>query len=143
MDTKNTFDNEAGIYEQTSRQVNIHYDEALSKMLGFMKTNATTILDVCCGTGILTQLVNTKYPQAEICGVDFSSGMLEIAKQRFNNNKIKFYNFDLLDAESMNSIDNSFDLVVSSFGIHNIHTKEKKIEALKNIGALMTGGGHS
>lgn len=30
-------------------------------MLGFMKTDATTILDVCCGTGILTQLVNAKY----------------------------------------------------------------------------------
>lgn len=140
MDTKTTFDNEASIYEQTSRQVNIHYDEALTKMLELMPNKTNNILDVCCGTGILTELVNNKYPQASISGVDFSSGMLEVAKQRFNNKNINFYNFDLLDSKNMNSIKDKFDLVVSSFGIHNIHTKNKKIEAIKNVVALMNSG---
>ena len=140
MNTQNTFDNEAGIYEQTSRQVNIHYDEALAKMLDFMPNTPSNILDVCCGTGILTQLVSNKFPSANICGIDFSSGMLNVAKERFKNKNYIFHNFDLLDKEKINSIDDKFDLVVSSFGIHNIHSKEKKVEALQNIATLMKSG---
>lgn len=140
MEIKNTFDNEAGVYEQTSRKVNIHYDEALSTMIELMPNNANNILDVCCGTGILTELVNRKYPQARISGVDFSSGMLEVATQRLNNKNINFYNYDLLDCKGMNLIKEKFDLVVSSFGIHNIHTRGQKIVALTNIATLMNHG---
>ena len=139
MDIKNTYDNEATIYEQTSRQVNIHYDEALSAMINLMPKCASNILDVFSGTGILTELVYKKYPNAKISCVDFSSGMLEVAKQRFVGD-VSFYNYDLLDRRNLSSIKDRFDLVVSSFGIHNIHTKNKKLEAMKNIADLMESG---
>lgn len=140
MDIKSTFDNEAGIYEQTSRQVNIHYDEALSTMISFLPNGIKNVLDICCGTGILTQKVADKYKKANILGVDFSNGMLDIAKQRFNKKNVNFYTCDLLDSDTLTKIQQKFDLVVSSFGVHNVHGSENKVVALQNVAKLMNKG---
>lgn len=139
METKSTFDNEAKIYEQTSRQVNIHYDEALLKLISYIPQNANNIFDICCGTGILTGKIVKNFPNANIVGVDFSSEMLEVAKQSLGK-KVKFYNFDITDTQNMLKLNTNFDLAISSFGIHNIHTKEKKLVALKNVAKILKNG---
>ena len=38
------------------------------------------VLDICCGTGDFTQLVQKFYPRAKIIGIDFSQNMLKLAK---------------------------------------------------------------
>ncbi len=141
MDIRKTFDDEAEIYEQTSRKVNIYFDEALDFFVENLKIEDNAkILDVCCGTGILTEKILKRHPKASVVGVDFSSGMLEIAKKR-----LKEYNFvgvlgDICDERTFENL-GQFDCVVTSFGVHNIHGYEKKMNAIKNISAHLKQGG--
>lgn len=143
MDIKNTFDNEATMYEFTSRAVNIYFDEALYELVSYIRTGEHAdlkILDACCGTGILTKQVADRFPNAAIFGVDFSKGMLSVAK-----NRLKDYNFsalesDILDTKKMKELP-MFDVIVSSFGIHNVHGRKNKQRALNNILAHLKSGG--
>lgn len=142
INTKKTFNNEAKIYEQTSREVNIYFDEALSILVKNIKIRKQNIriLDVCSGTGILTELVAKKYPKAEIVGVDFAKNMLEIANYRLKNYNFTPCCFDILDKEKMQNL-GKFDLIISSCGIHNIHTKKFKQIAINNVINLLKENG--
>ncbi len=92
MNIRDTYDNEAIVYENTSRAVNIFFDESLDCLVDNINIDNSNlrVLDVCCGTGILTERVFKMYSNAEIVGVDFSCEMLNIAKDR-----LKKYNFEL------------------------------------------------
>ena len=141
MDIKKTFDEEAKIYERTSREVNIYFDEALDFLVKNLEINPNAkILDVCCGTGILTDKVLKSYPNVSVTGVDFSSGMLEVAKAR-----LKGYNFtgvlgDVCNEKTFENL-GQFDIIITSFGLHNIHGYENKQQALKNIASVLKNGG--
>lgn len=134
MDTKATFDNEAKEYDFNSRAVNIYFDEALDTLVKNIKVNAhnPTILDICCGTGILTEKAALRFPNAKFIGVDFSVGMLNIAKSRMSKYDFTYNVFDICDEERMNTLP-QVDLVISSFGIHNIHGEYNKQKAINNI----------
>ena len=140
MDVKETFDNEAHEYEFTSRAVNIYFDEALDALINAIQIEPKKILDVCCGTGILTEKVANKFPKSEIVGVDFSQGMLGIARERMKNKNFSTFISDVCDINNMKHL-GKYDLIVSSFGIHNIHGIENKRIALKNIFAHLNNGG--
>ena len=135
MNTKQTFNNEAEIYEQTSRAVNIFFDESLDVLvnsINLTNKNKIRILDVCCGTGILTQKVAKQYPKAEFVGLDFAENMLSIAKERMNDYSFTAHCIDVLDTQSITKL-GKFDLIISSFGIHNIHGFAEKQVAINNI----------
>ena len=59
-----------------------------------------TVLDLACGTGILTKQIAEKLPYAEIIGVDITKDYLEKAKEKLILfQKISFVN---QDAEKLN-----------------------------------------
>ena len=142
INTQKTFNEEAKIYEQTSRAVNIYFDEGLNTLIKNIKIRKQNIriLDVCSGTGILTELVAKKFPKAEIVGVDFAKNMLDIAVARLKNYNFTPYCFDILDKEKMQNL-GKFDLIISSCGIHNIHTKKQKQIAINNVVNLLKENG--
>lgn len=86
------------------------------------------ILDLCCGTGDLAKFIKEIQPNCQIIGVDFSSKMLEIAK-----NKTKDIEFINMDVQNMSFEDNSFDYVVSSFGLRNVEHIEKAIYEIHRV----------
>lgn len=142
MDIKQTFDNEAEEYEYTSRAVNIYFDEALECLVENIgaKQQELKILDVCCGTGILTEKVAKKFPNAHFTGVDFSTGMLAIAKKRMEKYSFDCVVCDICDDEGMKKL-GEFDLIISSFGVHNVHGKAYKLLALENVLKHLKKGG--
>lgn len=142
MNIKQTFDNEASEYDFTSRAVNICFDEALDTLVKNLKVNKNNpkILDICCGTGILTEKVAKRYPNAIFTGVDFSTGMLEIAKQRMKDYNFKYLVTDVCNQHKMQKL-GEYDIVISSLGIHNIHGFENKQHALSNILNHLKQGG--
>ncbi len=142
MNIKQTFDNEANEYEFTSRAVNICFDEPLDYLVECIKTRKKNlkILDICCGTGILTEKVAKRYPHAEFTGVDFSTEMLEIAKQRMKDYNFVVLETDVCDEEKMQTLD-EFDIIISSLGIHNIHGFKNKQKAINNIISHLKKGG--
>ena len=52
------------------------------------------ILEVGCGTGILTEFLIKKYPNASFEITDISGSMLEECKKRCAGKKIKFFKMD-------------------------------------------------
>ena len=82
-----------------------------NKILDQLSTEKT-VLDLACGTGILTAQIAQKLPQAEIVGVDITSTYLEKAKEKLNSNQnISFVN---QDAEKLN-LGKKFDCITASY----------------------------
>ncbi len=57
--------------------------ERVDERLQLTTINATTILDLGAGTGLLTEKVIDRYPHAQIFAVDLSTNMLQAAVPRF------------------------------------------------------------
>ena len=71
-----------------------------------------TVLDLACGTGILTKQIAEKLPHAEITGVDVTKSYLEKAKEKLISfQKISFVN---QDAEKLN-LGKKFDCITASY----------------------------
>ncbi len=71
-----------------------------------------TVLDLACGTGILTGQIAQKLPQAKIVGVDITSTYLEKAKEKLDSNQnISFVN---QDAEKLD-LGKKFDCITASY----------------------------
>ncbi len=83
------------------------------------------ILDVCCGTGLLSRYL-TKLSD-RVVGVDISPKM--IAKAKRAAKKLPVY-FGVMDATSLDFPDGSFDLVAISRGLHAM-PKETRDNAVK------------
>ncbi len=71
-----------------------------------------SILDLACGTGILTFKIAKEFPHAAITGVDMTQGYLNRAKAKLKpHQKVSFL---LEDAEKLN-LDAKFDCITSSY----------------------------
>ncbi|WP_237087735.1 class I SAM-dependent methyltransferase [Nitrosopumilus piranensis] len=71
-----------------------------------------SVLDLACGTGILTRQIAAKIPQAKIIGVDITSTYLQVARQKSISNK----NISFIDGDAEKlSLDRKFDCITSSY----------------------------
>ncbi len=92
------------------------------KVLEIVQENQyNKILDVCCGTG--NQLKLLKKHGIDGVGIDLSNAMLKVA----NSGKIKANYFEQ-DAEEINFNDESFDMTMTTFALH-----EKSNSSAKKI----------
>ena len=91
------------------------------------------ILEVGCGTGILTEFLIKKYPNASFEITDISRSMLEECKKRCDRGKIKFFEMD-----GENPLQNlgRYDLVVSSMTLHWFEYPLVGIQRLAELGPL-------
>lgn len=85
------------------------------------------ILDVCCGTGINSFILAKK--GASVWGIDLSENQIKMAfkrRKKFLNLKLKF---QIMDAEKLQFKDNFFDMVICSFGLHELGS----LKVLENV----------
>ena len=73
-----------------------------------------SIVDLGCGTGTQTVLLQNKFPQAQITGVDFSAQMLAYARSNQKNSSIQWL---CSDAEDLALETQSKDLIFSNFAL--------------------------
>lgn len=106
----------------------------LSQALGTV-TEKLDILDVGCGTGMIT------LPLAElghsVTGIDLSEGMLRIAKEKASNFNLAV-EFKLGDAENLPFEDELFDVVINRHLLWTLPDPEKAISGWKRV--LKPGG---
>lgn len=93
------------------------------------------MVDLCCGTGKSTLACLKKLPEGKILAIDNSNEMLEIAKQKFNEENVKF---SLEDAMELNYPNNSFDAIFMAYGIRNMPDINK---CLTNLQRMLKPGG--
>jgi Methylase involved in ubiquinone/menaquinone biosynthesis len=91
------------------------------------------ILDVGCGTGRFLRVASTRWPQAQLFGVDPAEQMISEAK-RLNSNAT----FKISTAESLPFPDQTFDLIVSSLSFH--HWADQ-LKGLHEIARVLRPGG--
>jgi len=73
------------------------------------------ILDVGCGTGILTRMLVERFPEARVQALDIADNLLEIARIRFSDNKrVKCVRADAMSFKSTRK----FQLIASSSSFH-------------------------
>lgn len=102
-----------------------------------VKTNTPQILDIGAGTGLLSNFILNRYPEARITLIDISEKMLEMARQRFDGNKnIKYVVGDYTKI----SLSEEFDMVVSALSIHHLEDDDKK-ELFKKCYSILKPNG--
>lgn len=98
--------------------------ERVDERLELTTLNPLVVVDVGAGTGLLTQKVIQRYPQAQHIAIDLSEGMLAQARQRLKAPKFKWLPQHLwskdaaqlinADAYALPLADQSVDLLVSN-----------------------------
>jgi demethylmenaquinone methyltransferase/2-methoxy-6-polyprenyl-1,4-benzoquinol methylase len=78
------------------------------------------ILDLACGTGIVTYKIARAFPNAQIVGVDITQEYLDIAQWRLKKSeahRIKFFNMNAEDMGSdfVQAYRDQFDIIVTSY----------------------------
>ena len=96
------------------------------------------ILDVATGTGDFAIEALALNPD-KVVGVDISSGMLEIGKQKMKKKGIDhIIDMQMGDSEKLLFDDNTFDAAIVAFGVRNFENLSKGLSDMCRV--LKTGG---
>ena len=92
---------------------------ALFEALEFTKGTPTTLLEVGCGGGYNSELIEHAYPEIECAGVDISDAMVEIARGKYPHRS-----FSVGSAYALDMPDSGKDIVLD--GVALLHMLEWK-----------------
>jgi len=112
-----------------------HYTRFAKALLKKINIENQKVLDVGCGSGILSFLLLEKSAKKVVAG-DFSNRMLRWAKAKYikqgygNSNRIQFLCFD---AESLPFNNENFDIVVSGLVMGIVPNQEKMIAEMVRV----------
>jgi demethylmenaquinone methyltransferase/2-methoxy-6-polyprenyl-1,4-benzoquinol methylase len=96
------------------------------ELLKDLSLSNKTVLDLACGTGEISHLIENKTKMT--VGLDYSLSMLKVAKEK--NKKTIFVQGDALNLPFK---DNSFDLVTVSLGLRHFDDLEKSLKEIKRV----------
>ncbi len=106
------FDKTAQTYDKIVDLTTFGKDKCWKKEIIKKISECNSILDLGCGTGILTFQIAKKFPNAKIIGVDTTESYLNVARKKVKpDHKISFL---LQDAEKLN-LASKFDCITSSY----------------------------
>ena len=98
------------------------------------------VLDLGCGTGVLTRLIADHLDAAVggFClGIDAAANMIAVAEKKRSSLTCRF---DVMAAETLNLPDGSFDAVVSSLFFHHVPLDLKEKSLSEALRVLRPGG---
>lgn len=135
------FDSEAGIFDEHVLKVVPHYREMLDALVSnipFPAGKDIKVLDLGCGTGTISALVKSRFPNARVTCVDVSKNMLDTAAKKLA--AFKDVEYELADFHSY-EIKKGYDAVVASLALHHLETDKDKTEMHKKIFDALNKGG--
>jgi ubiquinone/menaquinone biosynthesis C-methylase UbiE len=88
-----------------------------------------SVLDLGCGTGLLTMMIKRSVPESHLTGLDGDEAVLKIARDKSHGTDIQWNHALAFD---MPYPDQSFDVVVSSFVTHHL-TSADKVRTFKEV----------
>ena len=138
--TKEVFDATASTYDRDRARLIPGCDAFYRWAVDLIPAAAKTIVDLGAGSGLLTQLVRQRCPNAQIHLIDFSGEMLDLARRRLGDDP----NLTFTEADYANEpIPADVCSVVSSLSIHHLDDDDKRrvfrkaYEALKPRGVFI------
>ena len=111
------------------------YYDVLDNILSLIKPNSK-VLDIGFGTGILTKKIYDN--NCDVYGIDFSSEMVNICKNKMPNGK--FYECDFNNELPSDILKEKYDYIISTYAIHHL-TDVKKIEFISLLKTLLNDNG--
>lgn len=75
------------------------------------------LLDLCCGTGVMTRDLAAKVPHGRVTGVDFSPSMLAVARRNAAFSNVEYFEADALQLPFDSA---SFDGAAMGFSMRNL-----------------------
>lgn len=134
------FDEVADKYDSQRRKLIPCFDDFYHTAASLVQVEHASprILDLGAGTGLFSSYVRVQFPNAKLTLVDLSSGMLDIAKQRFGEaqSNITYVTADYCNFTSTEP----FDAVISSLSIHHLEDKAKHDLYERIFKSLKPGG---
>lgn len=129
------FDTISKDYDGLNRVISFGIDIKWRKKVVAMvkETQPKTILDIATGTGDLA--INLAETNAEkIIGLDISSGMLEVGKEKVNKLALQdTIEMVIGDSENLPFENNTFDAITVAFGVRNFETLEKGLREILRV----------
>lgn len=127
---KRRFGNSAQTYDKYA-EIQNSVAQSLNNLIADIAP--TSILEIGCGTGLLSTQIVKKFPSANFTFTDLSANMLKIAekklKAQFPDNQSQFH-FQTFNPET-NQLEKKYDLILSSMAIHWFNDVEKSIQSLQ------------
>ena len=135
------FDTVASGYDHASLSF---FPKTAKRLVEHLQLNPNdNLLDVCCGTGVVSLTAAEKLTTGKVTGIDLSNGMLEQAKnksveQALDNTEFTQVDLEDLSLETLGRANQPFDVAVSSFGLFFL---EDMTAGLQNISNTVKAGG--
>jgi len=106
------FDDTAESYDAVAHWATFGKDGYWKKKIITQMNNPNSILDLACGTGILTRKIASQFPKSDVTGIDITKSYLDAAKKK--SASFRNISYFLQDAEEIN-LDQKFDCICSSY----------------------------
>ncbi len=87
-------------------------------------------LDVCCGSGVLSEAILERAAAAKVCGIDASPAQIEFAQKHRGSGKAAF---QAGDAGSLPFEDASFDVAVSGLGLNYLPEPQRALREMRRV----------
>lgn len=123
-----------GLQQTTYRPV---HDAVLGRLEGL---RPNTVLDLGCGTGVLTKRLAEQFPDAAVIGADLSDRMLERANERAESDdeEADVSGFVRADAQRLPLASGAFDVITCTESFHWYHDQAA---AAAELARLLRPGG--
>ncbi|OPG08302.1 SAM-dependent methyltransferase, partial [Streptomyces sp. GKU 895] len=128
------YDKEADAYDAT-RGGEPRAAAAADAVLGLVPPDARRLLDVACGTGIVTRRYATVRPALRVTGADLTYGMARVAATRLPGAIV------LGDSRRLPFPDGVFDAVTSVWLLHLIHDPDDARSIVAECARVLRPGG--
>ena len=118
-------------YHKRWASVNKGPFQSTKKLIELIKINKNNlILDVACGTGVVTKQIQKKIGKSGyVIGIDTSTTAIKIAKKENKKNK----NLDFLNADAENfSFSKKFDIITCQYALFFFPNAQKALKNIKN-----------
>jgi demethylmenaquinone methyltransferase/2-methoxy-6-polyprenyl-1,4-benzoquinol methylase len=135
------FDAIAPRYDLLNRLLSLRQDVGWrKKMVAAMAVPENgRVLDVACGTGdVMVEIRRRKGPRVRVSGIDFSPGMLGLAKEKIRTSGGSGLFLSAGNALALPHEPATFHAVTIAFGIRNIQDKAGALRAFYDV--LVPGG---
>ena len=137
MDTvKDTFSGIADVYDRMNHALSLGLDRRWRRIaVRSAGTSPARILDLACGTGDMSLELASAFPDASVCGVDFTPAMLEIAKGKcVGERRIEFLEADAMSLPfGRGGDERTFGLATCAWGFRNFPDKAKALSECARV----------
>jgi tRNA (cmo5U34)-methyltransferase len=129
---KEFFEGISSEYDEVFKKLVPPFPQMLQTMFDYLpqEFKPQRVLELGCGTGNLTKVISTYWPNCDLTVVDISKVMLEKTREKTQHKNLKLIESSFADVEFDSK---SFDLVTSSLAIHHI----KDLQKQKLIGKII------